>query len=65
MCKRAGPTPRLRQKKPRRSPLPVIVPPPVLCTDNGAMIGAAAWFHLRHGLERRWDLDVIPNLKLG
>ena len=47
------------------SPVPAIVPRPALCTDNGAMIGAAAWFHLRHGPRHQWDLDVVPNLRLG
>ena len=40
-------------------------PSPILCTDNAAMIGAAAYYEYlaetRHGL----DLNAIPNLKLG
>ena len=55
----------LRQRMNETSPVPVIAPRPALCTDNGAMIGAAAWFHLRHGPRREWALDVIPNLRLG
>ena len=55
----------LRQEMAERSPVPVIVPRPALCTDNGAMIGAAAFFHLRDGFTRQWDLDVVPNLRLG
>lgn len=55
----------LRQQTTERSPIPVVVPRPGLCTDNGAMIGAAAWFHLRNGLEYQWGMDVIPNLRLG
>ena len=55
----------LREEMARRSPVPMIVPAPELCTDNGAMIGAAAWFHLRLGPQYRWDLDVVPNLRLG
>lgn len=39
-------------------------PPVALCTDNAAMIGAAAWFHLRQGERSRLDLDVRPNLQL-
>jgi N6-L-threonylcarbamoyladenine synthase len=39
-------------------------PPVVLCTDNAAMIGAAAWFHLRLGERSGLDLDVRPNLQL-
>ncbi|HEY1390970.1 MAG TPA: tRNA (adenosine(37)-N6)-threonylcarbamoyltransferase complex transferase subunit TsaD [Ktedonobacterales bacterium] len=39
-------------------------PPVALCTDNAAMIGAAAWFHLRLGERSGLDLDVRPNLQL-
>ena len=55
----------LRQVMSQRSPVQVIVPTPQLCTDNGAMIAGAAWFHLRHGQRYQWDLDVVPNLRLG
>ncbi len=55
----------LRKELAERSPVPIIVPSPGLCTDNGAMIGAAGWFHLRNGLRHQWDMDVVPQLKLG
>ena len=55
----------LRQEMADRSPVPVVVPRPALCTDNGAMIGAAAFFRLRDGFTHQWDLDVVPNLRLG
>ena len=54
----------LREVVQRRSPVPVLVPPPSLCTDNGAMIAAAAYFHLREGQVHTLDLDVVPNLPL-
>jgi N6-L-threonylcarbamoyladenine synthase len=38
----------LREEISKRIGHPLIVPPPRLCTDNGAMIGAAAFFVLRH-----------------
>jgi len=38
----------LRAEIARRIGMPLRVPPPRLCTDNGAMIGAAAFFSLRH-----------------
>ena len=38
----------LRVEIARRIGMPLHVPPPRLCTDNGAMIGAAAFFSLRH-----------------
>ncbi len=39
-------------------------PPVALCTDNAAMIGAAAYFHLRLGERNGFDLDVRPGLQL-
>ena len=39
------------------SPVPVWAPPPVLCTDNGAMIAAAAHFRAESG-RAGLDLDV-------
>ena len=38
----------LRAEIQRRIGVPFYVPPPRLCTDNGAMVGAAAFFSLRH-----------------
>jgi N6-L-threonylcarbamoyladenine synthase len=55
----------LREEMKKRSPVEVIVPRPGLCTDNGAMIGAAAFFHFRNERKRQWDLDIVPNLRLG
>ena len=40
-------------------------PPPVLCTDNAAMIGAAAYYEYQKGNLAGWDLNAVPNLKLG
>jgi N6-L-threonylcarbamoyladenine synthase len=39
-------------------------PPVAYCTDNAAMIGAAAYFHLRRGERDGYDLEVRPNLQL-
>ena len=55
----------LREQMRERSPVEVIAPGPELCTDNGAMIGASAFFHLRSGPSYQWDLDVVPSLRLG
>jgi tRNA threonylcarbamoyl adenosine modification protein TsaD/ribosomal-protein-alanine acetyltransferase len=43
----------------------VCVPPPVLCTDNAAMIAAAAHFRLWRGDFLGLDAEAIPNLPLG
>ena len=40
-------------------------PSPILCTDNAAMIGAAAYYEFLAGKRDGWDLNAIPNLKLG
>ena len=40
-------------------------PSPILCTDNAAMIGAAAYYEYLSGRRDSWDLNAIPNLKLG
>ena len=40
-------------------------PSPIFCTDNGAMIGAAAYYEFIKGRRDGWDLNAIPNLKLG
>ena len=40
-------------------------PSPIFCTDNAAMIGCAAYYEYKKGTRHGWDLNAIPNLKLG
>lgn len=40
-------------------------PSPVFCTDNAAMIGVAGYYEYRKGTRSGYDLNAIPNLKLG
>ena len=40
-------------------------PSPILCTDNAAMIGAAAYYEYQKGTRSGLDLNAVPNLKLG
>ena len=54
----------LRRVMAERVAVPVRVPPPALCTDNAAMIGAAAHFHFSRGRRDGLDLDVTPSLQL-
>lgn len=55
----------LRQEMADQIDLPVHYPPLFLCTDNAAMIGAAAYWLYQAEIFADWDLDVAPNLKLG
>ena len=40
-------------------------PSPIFCTDNAAMIGAAGYYEYINGVRAGWDLNAVPNLKLG
>ena len=40
-------------------------PSPILCTDNAAMIGAAAYYEYLAGTRHGLDLNAVPNLRLG
>jgi N6-L-threonylcarbamoyladenine synthase len=54
----------LREALQDRSSVPVMSPPPALCTDNGAMIAAAAYHYLKRGESSGLDLDVTPGLTI-
>ncbi len=45
--------------------LEMIYPSPIYCTDNAAMIGAAAYYEFLKGNFSGLDLNAIPNLRLG
>jgi len=40
-------------------------PSPIFCTDNAAMIGAAAYYEYIKGTRSGLDLNAVPNLKIG
>ena len=48
-----------------REGLKLYYPSPIYCTDNAAMIGAAAYYEYINGAQAGWDLNAVPNLKLG
>jgi len=54
----------LRQRVRERAEVPVLYPPPILCTDNAAMIAAAGTVRFRAGERSGWDLDVLPGVGL-
>ena len=41
------------------------IPSPILCTDNAAMIGSAAYYEYINGIRDGLDLNAVPGLKLG
>jgi N6-L-threonylcarbamoyladenine synthase len=55
----------LRETVTNRASVPVLCPPPSLCSDNAAMIAGAAYWHWLRGETSGWDLDVVPNLRLA
>jgi N6-L-threonylcarbamoyladenine synthase len=55
----------LRRTLAERSPIPVLLPNPILCTDNAAMIASCGYFHFISGEHSGWNLDIAPNMRLG
>ena len=55
---------RLREVCYERSPVPVLIPAPKLCTDIAAMIAAAGFFRLVSGERSGLALDAYPSLGL-
>jgi N6-L-threonylcarbamoyladenine synthase len=55
----------LRETFLARCPIPVLIPPPHLCTDNAAMVAACGYFRLGLGERAPRDLDVAPTLTWG
>lgn len=45
--------------------LKLYYPTPIFCTDNAAMIGAAAYYEYLKGTRHGLDLNAVPNLKIG
>lgn len=53
------------EKACEKANLRLYYPSPVYCTDNAAMIGVAAYYEYINGARSGWDLNAVPNLKLG
>ena len=43
----------------------VLFPAPILCTDNAAMIGSAAYYEYLRGSRADMTLNAVPNLAIG
>ncbi|MGE5627690.1 MAG: tRNA (adenosine(37)-N6)-threonylcarbamoyltransferase complex transferase subunit TsaD [Solirubrobacterales bacterium] len=52
-------------EKGAKAGIEILFPQPVLCTDNAAMIGSAAYFEYINGKSSSLNLNAVPNLKLG
>lgn len=52
-------------KEGEKQGIKVLFPSMVLCTDNAAMIGSAAYFEYKKGRISDFSLNAVPNLKLG
>lgn len=52
-------------KEGKKRNIEVLFPSPILCTDNAAMIGSAAYFEYIKGVRSSLSLNAVPNLKLG
>ena len=55
----------LRERLAAALDVPLYCPPPVYCTDNAAMIGAAAERRAHAADFAGWDLDIQPSLRLA
>ncbi len=53
------------EKACQKNKIRLYAPAPILCTDNAAMIGSAAYYEFKRGNLAGWDLNAVPNLKLG
>jgi N6-L-threonylcarbamoyladenine synthase len=43
----------------------LVYPPPIFCTDNGAMIAITGYYHYLAGDFSPWTLNAVPGLGLG
>jgi N6-L-threonylcarbamoyladenine synthase len=54
----------LRNRLSQHFSIPVLIPEPLLCTDNAAMVAACAYFRFQSGHCDGLELDVVPGLQL-
>lgn len=51
-------------EKCQKAGIRLVMPPPILCTDNAAMIGSAGFYRLMRGEVAGLDLNAKPGLRL-
>ena len=49
----------------QRQKIAFYYPSPIFCTDNAAMIGVAGYYEYMKGTRSGFDLNAVPNLRLG
>jgi N6-L-threonylcarbamoyladenine synthase len=54
----------LMRQRGEQAGIKVLYPSPILCTDNAAMIGCAAYYRYINGTRSDFTLNAIPNLSL-
>ncbi|MGL4991065.1 MAG: tRNA (adenosine(37)-N6)-threonylcarbamoyltransferase complex transferase subunit TsaD [Sarcina sp.] len=52
-------------KEAEKRGIEILFPEPILCTDNAAMIGSAAYFEMERGNLAKLNLNARPNLRIG
>lgn len=53
------------QKKCEKEGITFYHPSGIFCTDNAAMIGVAGYYEYINGTRHGWNLNAVPNLKIG
>jgi N6-L-threonylcarbamoyladenine synthase len=49
----------------KKNGIKLYYPSPIFCTDNAAMIGVQGYYEYVAGTRHGWDLNAVPNLKIG
>lgn len=53
------------QEECEKAGITLFYPSPVFCTDNAAMIAVQGYYEYMAGKRSGWDLNAVPNLKIG
>ena len=53
------------QQECQKQGLGLCYPSPIFCTDNAAMIAVQGYYEYKAGTRHGYDLNAVPNLKIG